>query len=112
MKKRLIILLAICLALFAYQAQAAENKLFVFSADMKSEDEPVATLINGKCSICVNENRKSSVARGWCMSTLMSCGNGYYDEDGAYHAPKPCNTTTCNHACSNGHTIVESFPSY
>lgn len=71
-----------------------------------------ATLTEGKCSICQKLHIKSTVvmnAYGSC--TLMFCGPGYYDEEGKYVAPKPCNTCAYEGNCSNGHHIVDSFKS-
>lgn len=58
---------------------------------------------DGKCPICKLEGKKSIVEPGMCSMTLMFCGNGYYDEDGNFHAPNDCNKTTCSYSCSNGH---------
>jgi hypothetical protein len=66
-------------------------------------------ILNKKfCPECQKLGLKSKVFIGGCTSTLLNCGSGYYDEDGDYHPPDPCNTTTCEYTCSNGHTWMES----
>lgn len=73
----------------------------------------VGHLDQGRCSICRQFNLKSTVTvvDGGCTSTLMACGGGVYDEEGAYHPPTPCNTTTCSRhgSCSRGHRIQETL---
>jgi hypothetical protein len=58
---------------------------------------------NGKCPHCRALGLKSIVHIGACFSTLLFCGNGHYDEDGNYHSPDDCNSTSCEYTCSNGH---------
>ena len=58
---------------------------------------------NGKCPHCRALGLKSIVHIGSCMSTALFCGNGHYDEDGNYHPPENCNSTSCSYICSNGH---------
>lgn len=60
-------------------------------------------VFDGICPICKSEGKTSKVYPGPCSTTAMFCGNGYYDELGKYHFPEPCNTTTCEYLCSNGH---------
>ena len=64
---------------------------------------------DGKCPICKKEGLKSKVYVGGSMTTLVHCGNGHYDEDGIYHAPGKCNTTTTQYTCSNGHTFIKIY---
>jgi hypothetical protein len=64
---------------------------------------------DGKCPICKAEGKLSTVSVGMCMTTAMFCGNGYYDEQGNFHAPEQCNSTTCEYTCSNGHHFSEGM---
>lgn len=59
------------------------------------------------CPVCLATGQKSTISIGACMTTAMWCGNGYYDEDGNFHAPKECNKSTCDYTCSNGHSWAE-----
>ena len=36
-----------------------------------------------------------------CVTTLLSCGDPWYDKDGTYHIPEPenCNKTKCDYEC-------------
>lgn len=55
------------------------------------------------CSMCKDSNL---VSNSWILyetSTLVYCGDGYYDTLGDYHPAKPCNTTTRHCSCSRGH---------
>lgn len=63
-------------------------------------------LINGKCSVCVEEGFKSTVTCGsGTICTTAYCGGGYYDEGGKFHEPEPCNTCSVNCRCSRGHWL-------
>ena len=65
------------------------------------------TLDNGKCSACGRWHVTSTVVMAAISScTAMYCGSGYYDEQGAFHAPTPCNTCTQYGQCSRGHRLV------
>jgi len=65
---------------------------------------------DGICPCCKAEGRTSTVrADGFCTTTAMYCGGGYYDEQGGYHEPAPCNTTTRGYNCSNGHAFARSW---
>ena len=49
----------------------------------------------GKCSACGRWHVTSTVVMAAISNcTAMYCGSGYYDEQGAFHAPTPCNTCT------------------
>ncbi len=76
---------------------------------ISSTAERKAVLVDGKCSICIEDHEKSTVtmeSTGW--TTSMYCGPGHYDEDGKYVAPPTCNTTTSYGKCSRGHIVMES----
>ena len=65
------------------------------------------------CQTCEKEGRKSTVEVSSVMGcTLLYCGGGYYDEDGAYHAPKPCNSCSREYRCSNSHVWSVGEPSW
>lgn len=64
------------------------------------------------CPQCVMEHKKSTVTVGSSMVTAVYCGSGYYDEDGYFHAPEPCNTATTEYRCSRGHTFTKEKRSY
>jgi hypothetical protein len=67
-----------------------------------------ATLEDGRCSVCKWLGLRSTVLMSAGMAcTAMFCGSGYYDEDGRFHAPQPCNTCTRMGSCSRGHQIAE-----
>lgn len=70
-----------------------------------------AELIDGKCSICMREHRKSTVTMdGWASCTLMACaGRNTYDENGKPVPVEPCNTCSASGHCSNGHKIQHSY---
>lgn len=71
--------------------------------------EETAELVDGKCSICMREHRKSTVTMNpYGSSTLMYCGSGYYDEDGKFIPLPNCNTTIYTGRCSNGHLVIQS----
>lgn len=55
------------------------------------------------CPVCKEEGKKSIVYPVAMLCTTMHCGNGYYDENGRFHPPKPCNYCTHHYRCSNGH---------
>ena len=55
------------------------------------------------CPVCKENNEKSSVMEGMCMTTCMYCPS-YYDEDGNYHS-HDSNITTSEYHCSKGHSF-------
>lgn len=55
------------------------------------------------CPICKREDKRSRVYCEGGFVTAMSCGNGYYDEEGEYYPPPRCNTFTYGCHCSNKH---------
>ncbi len=61
------------------------------------------------CLECQKAGLKSKVYLDMCSATLVHCGNGYWDEEGNFHPPEPCNTTTCSYHCSNGHSWEEKY---
>ena len=66
-----------------------------------------ASLEDGRCSHCKRMGWKSTVAGatlGRC--TLLGCGGGYYDENGQFHPPTPCNVCSAETQCSNGHRVI------
>ena len=71
-----------------------------------------AFAFDGICPECKELGLKSTVTQLYGTTTLLNCGNGYWDEDGNYHAPEPCNTTTIHYECSQGHSWTEWIPSY
>ena len=69
--------------------------------------ELLPSLINGRCSVCMKLKLKSTVrCNGVSSCTVMYCGSGYFDENGDFNPPEPCNTCTTYCECSQGHTIV------
>ena len=65
-------------------------------------------LVDGKCSKCLEEGKKSTVTcDGFASCTLAYCGGGHYDEEGNYHSPSDCNTCSRGCRCSNGHEWSE-----
>lgn len=43
------------------------------------------------------------VYRRGSWQTAMACGNSYWDEEGDYHSPEPCNISISQYECSEGH---------
>lgn len=61
---------------------------------------------NGICPICAEDGEKSTVTISGDAPSTMYCGSGHYDEDGLFHAPEPCVTTSYTGTCSNGHSFA------
>ena len=59
------------------------------------------------CPFCKTLNQTSEVYRDSCSLTSMWCGDGYWDENGAYHPPENCNKMTCHYYCNKGHEWSE-----
>jgi hypothetical protein len=75
----------------------------------KAAANETAELVDGKCSICAKEGKKSKVYMdGFGSCTPVGCGPGYYDEDGKWVPPPPCNTCTYEGHCSRGHKVVQT----
>jgi hypothetical protein len=101
--KTLLATLLLASALFGQSESKAPKVVTGNSAENVS-----ATLIDGKCSICVKEGRKSTVTMdSYGSCTLLACSPGHYDEDGKWVAPPPCNTCSRSGKCSNGHSVSE-----
>ena len=80
--------------------------LLLLSYYLQDAGYTVAKLENGKCSACVRAGVKSMIWVGTCSSTLAWCPP-YYDENGKYTIPPPCNRSICVHQCSNWHRVAE-----
>jgi hypothetical protein len=81
--------------------------IFLFYAVCYSDDSVLKPgEFDGRCPICKAEGKRSTVHGGMGIVTLADCGNGYYDEDGVYHNPDPCNTGTYYYECSEGHNFI------
>ena len=63
------------------------------------------TFFEGRCPVCIEEGKKSTVIPGVWNTTLMYCGSGHYDENGQFHPPDDCNTSSATFTCSNGHSF-------
>ena len=70
------------------------------------------TLFTGKCPICLEHGKKSTVTPGGGITTSLYYGDGYYDEEGRYHSPETCNTTSYQYTCSRGHLFFLDEASY
>lgn len=86
--RRMILFVVMCLLVFAWMGQIEGLQPKVI------------------CPKCAEEGTQSKVYPGMLTMTAMHCGNGYYDEQGVYHPPNPCNTLTRHYSCSNGHTFT------
>lgn len=93
---------------FIVNHPVAHPYLFQPNAETITVPEETAELIDGKCSICMREHRKSTVTMGSGSTTLLYCGAGHYDEDGRFVPPEPCNTVRYDGHCSNGHHVVST----
>ena len=60
-----------------------------------------ATLIDGRCSVCVLTGQSSTVTPGGCYSTLAYY-TPFYDENGRWHS-HDANSTWCSFTCRLGH---------
>jgi len=57
------------------------------------------------CPLCQDSGMVSNVYPGYVTTTLMYCGEGYYDTLGVYHPAEPCNSSCKNYTCSKGHVF-------
>lgn len=81
-----------------------DNSIFI------STENTAGLLVVGRCSVCMKENKESTVTcEAGFNCTAMYCGSGYYDKDGTFIPPPNCNTCTQTCRCSNGHVITDGF---
>ena len=83
------------------------TKLMLWKTNGKLYQSPARVHTNA-CASCVYLGLTSTVSTGACWTTLLGCGDSYYDEDGEFHV-HDCNTTTCNGSCSRRHSVWTSY---
>ena len=58
------------------------------------------------------EHKTKCRSDGMGICTLKHCGSGYYDENGEFKTPEPCNSCAASYYCDDGAQLVYSYKSY
>ena len=66
------------------------------------DKQPIIVYSKDEISRYADEHEVICEGAGWKTCTAKFCGNGYYDKEGLYHPPEPCNTCTEYFSCSDG----------